>query len=260
MKAAALILALAVITGCNARPAQQADASLIRLEESVDRFWQYIAELNQKAELRVPQLNQELDTLITNAMAELTAYKDDIQTKLAPHAVASTNQMSEDLQLLASKLQTDMTDAKVRSSEYLNELKSMVDQNLDDVRSRITTYTTKLRKRLAKDTEEIRETAATYLGEVQSRATHNLGTVKENVEPYVHQASDDASQKLRDISVRLETQAENFKTQLESTLQELSTSMDGKLEELTKVLSPYATQFREQFETILDKVKETATA
>lgn len=95
---------------------------------------------------------------------------------------------------------------------------------------------------------------------MQSRATQNLDTVKENVEPFVHQTSDTASQKLRDISVRLETQAENFKTQLESTLKELSTSMDGKLEELTKVLSPYATQFREQFETILDKVKETATA
>lgn len=90
-------------------------------------------------------------------MAELTMYKDDVQSKLAPHAVASTTQMSEDLQLLANKLQTDMTDAKERSNEYLNELKSMVDQNLDDVRSRITTYTTKLRKRLTKDTEDIRE-------------------------------------------------------------------------------------------------------
>lgn len=84
--------------------------------------------------------------------------------------------------------------------------------------------------------------------------------MKENVEPHVQEATDAAAQKLREISSRLETEAENFKTQLESSMKELSTSMDGKLEELTKVLTPYATQIREQFETILDKVKETSSA
>lgn len=90
-------------------------------------------------------------------MAELTAYKDDIQTKLSPYAESSTGQLSEDLQLLANKLQKDMLDAKERSTVYLSELKSMVEQNTGDVRTRISTYTNKLRKRLNKDTEEIRK-------------------------------------------------------------------------------------------------------
>lgn len=90
-------------------------------------------------------------------MGEFATYRDEIQSKLAPYTAGSTGQISEDLQLLANRLQKDMTDAKERSTEYLNELKSMVDQNSDDVRSRITTYSNKLRKRLNKDTEEIRE-------------------------------------------------------------------------------------------------------
>ena len=89
-------------------------------------------------------------------MAEVATYRDEIQTKLAPYT-GSTGQLSEDFQLLANRLQKDMTDAKERSTEYVTELKTLVEQNADDVRQRITTYTNKLRKRLNKDTEEIRE-------------------------------------------------------------------------------------------------------
>lgn len=242
----------------------------------MDRFWKYVSDLNQQADgvvetLKTSQLTRELDTLITDTMAELTAYKEDIQTKITPYAEASTGQLSEDLQLLANKLQKDMLDAKERSTEYLGELKTMMEQNTDDVRSRISTYTHKLKKRLNKDTEEIRNTVATYMGELHSRTSQNLDAVKERVEPFVHQASDTATKKLSDISVmlksqaeglgqQLETQAEGLKTQLEATAQDLRTSLEGKIDELTELFSPYATQIREQVESIIDKVKETASA
>ncbi|XP_039662541.1 apolipoprotein Eb [Perca fluviatilis] len=273
MKTVALILALTVITGCNAR-AVLPDATLKSWEDTVDRFWQYVDELNQKAdgvvqELKASQLTRELDTLISDSMAELAVYRDDIQTKLTPYTDSSTGQLAQDMQLLGNKLQKDMLDAKERSVEYLGELKTMMEQNTDDVRSRISTYTHKLKKRLNKDTEEIRNTVATYVGELQSRTSQNIGAVKENVEPYVQQATDTASQKLSDIStilktqadnlgLQLETQAEGIKTQLEATAQELRTSLEGKIDQLTDMISPFATQIREQIENIMEKVKETA--
>ncbi|KAI3361196.1 hypothetical protein L3Q82_013396 [Scortum barcoo] len=276
MKAVAVILALAVITGCNARAVRQADATPNRWEDTVDRFWQYISELNQKADgvvqdLKASQLSRELDTLITDTMAELATYRDDMQAKLSPYTESSTSQMTQDLQLLVNKLQKDMLDAKERSTEYLGELKAMVEQNSNDVHNRISSYTHKLRKRLDKDTEEIRNTVATYLGEIQSRTSQNLETVREHVEPYVQQAGDTATKKLGDISSmlrsqaeglghQLETQADGLRTQLESTAQDLRTSLEGKIDELTELLSPYAAQFREQVQNIMDKVKETATA
>lgn len=90
-------------------------------------------------------------------MAELATYRDDIQTKLSPYTESSTGQLTQDLQLLANKLQQDMLDAKERSTQYVGELKTMVEQNADDVHSRINAYTHKLKKRLNKDTEEIRK-------------------------------------------------------------------------------------------------------
>lgn len=90
-------------------------------------------------------------------MAELTKYREDIQTKLAPYTDISSGQLSQDMQLLFNRLQKDMTEAKDRSTEYVRELKSMMEQNSEDARSRMITYTNKLRKRLDKDTEEIRE-------------------------------------------------------------------------------------------------------
>ncbi|TMS10590.1 Apolipoprotein Eb [Larimichthys crocea] len=114
-------------------------------------------------------------------------------------------------------------------------------------------------------------TVATYVGEIQSRVTQNLDAAREQVEPYVQQAGDTANKKLTDISSMLKTQAEDLgqqlgtqaegiKTQLEATAQELRTSLEGKIDELTELFSPLATQIREQLETIVDKVKETAAS
>lgn len=90
-------------------------------------------------------------------MAELSKYREDIQTKLAPYTDSSSGLLFQDMQLLFNKLQKDMTEAKERSTEYLQELKSMMEQDSDNARSRMNNYTNKLRKRLDKDTEEIRE-------------------------------------------------------------------------------------------------------
>lgn len=104
-----------------------------------------------------PLKSSTSSTLITDTMAELAKYRDDVQTKMMPLTETSAGLMSQDLQLLINRLQRDMLDAKERSADYLGELKTMMEQNSDDVRSRINTYSNKLRKRLNKDTEEIRK-------------------------------------------------------------------------------------------------------
>lgn len=53
------------IIGCNAR-AVLPDATLKSWEDTVDRFWEYVSELNQKAdgvvqELKASQLTRELE-------------------------------------------------------------------------------------------------------------------------------------------------------------------------------------------------------
>ncbi|XP_049587737.1 apolipoprotein Eb [Syngnathus scovelli] len=274
MKAVALVLVLAVLTGCNARVVRQADATPDHWVQTVDRFWEYVSDLNQKADgvvqtIKSSQLNRELDTLIMDTMAELTTYKNDMQAKLS--ASAPTGQLATDLQLLANRLQKDMLDAKERSGDYLAELKTMVETNSGDVRGRINAYTNKLRKRLSKDTEDIRNIVATYLGELQSRTSQNLDAVRQQVEPFVEQAGDTASQKMSDLSTvlktqaqglgqQLESQAEGLRTQLEATAEELRTSLEGKLDELTELFAPLTAQIREKLDTIVESVKVTASA
>lgn len=52
--------------GCNARAVSQADATPNNWEDTVDRFWLYVSELNQKADgvvqdLKASQLSRELE-------------------------------------------------------------------------------------------------------------------------------------------------------------------------------------------------------
>lgn len=54
------------ISGCNARAVRQADATPNPWEDTVDRFWQYISDINTKADgvlenLKVSQFNRELE-------------------------------------------------------------------------------------------------------------------------------------------------------------------------------------------------------
>lgn len=97
-------------------------------------------------------------TLITDAVAELKVYRENVEAKLSPYATKETSeQLKQELDLLTSKLQNDMHDAKERATQYLQELKTLMVQNSDDVRNRIQSYTRKLKKRLGKDIDEIRK-------------------------------------------------------------------------------------------------------
>lgn len=84
-------------------------------------------------------------------MAELTKYREDIQTKVATYTDSASGQIFQDTELLFNKFHGDMTAAKARVTEYLQES----NQNTDDVYSHMPIN--KLKKRLDKDTKEIRE-------------------------------------------------------------------------------------------------------
>merc|ERR1711931_282883 len=94
-------------------------------------------------------------------------------------------------------------------------------------------------------------------GEVQSRASQNMDMVKERVEPIVSQAQESAAEKLGSFSALLKTQAVDLGQQLEVTAQDLRTALETKIDELTELLSPYASKIREHVQTVMDKVKET---
>ncbi|XP_059195473.1 apolipoprotein Eb-like [Centropristis striata] len=265
MKTVALFLALAVITGCNARAVSKANATPNDWEKTVDQFCLYVSDVNQKAggvvqDLKVSQLSKELDTLITDSMAELATYRDDSQTKIVPFTKTSHSQMSQYPQALSTKLQKDMLDTKGHAVKYLHELKTLMDQNRNDVRRQINTYANKLKYHLNRETDEIRHTVATYLGELQYRTSHNLHYPK----PYVKQVSDTANKQMSDITTLLHTQAQGLgqhlqnqaqgiRTHVGAVAESLHTNLEGKMHDLTGVRddSPYATNVREQIKNVM---------
>ncbi|MCX7564624.1 apolipoprotein A1/A4/E family protein, partial [Xanthomonadaceae bacterium XH05] len=138
MKFVAVILALAIISGCHGNFLFQ-DEPKNRWEEAVDQFWNHVSKLTSRAEemrdnIKATQLGRELDTLISDTMMELQMYKDDMHSKLGPYAQETAQKFNEDLQLLASKLRTHMEEARDRVTEYTQELQAMVQQNTEDVK------------------------------------------------------------------------------------------------------------------------------
>lgn len=95
-------------------------------------------------------------TLIQDSMSELTMYKDDLETKLAPYTQEAAERMAIDLQKMGDKLREHMSEAREQMEKYSVELQTMMEQNADDVRARVSAYNRKLKKRLTKDTEAIK--------------------------------------------------------------------------------------------------------
>ena len=97
-----------------------------------------------------------LSTLIQDSMDELTVYRQDMQTKLAPYTQEAAQRLGDDLEWLGKKLRIHMEDGREQMEKYSAELQTMMEQNADDVRVRVSAYTRKMKKRLNKDAQEIK--------------------------------------------------------------------------------------------------------
>ncbi|KAK6323514.1 hypothetical protein J4Q44_G00058530 [Coregonus suidteri] len=268
MKAVAVILALAVLSGCHAWVLPMQDEPQTPWEKTIDQFKDYITDLNSKADekvknIRASQLSRELDTLITDTMSELNMYSDDMKTKLGPLAKDAAERLGKDMQLLLNKLQAHMTEAKDRTTVYTQELQTMLEQNANDVRNRVNTYSRKLNKRLSKDTQEISSKVTTYFEELQSRTTSRVESVRDRFQPYYVQIRERAVDKMTTLSKLLTTQAEKVKDKLESraeevreqlekTTENLRTTLEGKMEELRTWFNPYGLKIRDQAKAIME--------
>uniref|UniRef100_A0AAY4DLX0 Apolipoprotein Eb n=1 Tax=Denticeps clupeoides TaxID=299321 RepID=A0AAY4DLX0_9TELE len=244
MKVVAAILALAVFSG---------QISIVKLidqpkepwEDAVDRFWQYVADVNSRAEemKKTLQIDDILMTnqfnLISNTMSELSMYRDDLHNKLGPLAKNTAELLQQDFLLLADKLEADMKDAKERTVMYTTELQTLVEQNTAEVRNRLNTYTRKLKKRLGKDTED---KMSVYFGELQSRINDRVDDVKLRVNPYLTEMHEQTKEKLsalgqmlkshtEEMRENLETKANDLRQKLEKTQENLRTTLEGKAED-----------------------------
>ncbi|XP_072530551.1 apolipoprotein Ea [Salminus brasiliensis] len=257
MKFLAVILALSVFSGCHGRFLFQ-DEPKARWEETVDQFWEYVADLSSKAEgmrdnIKSTQLGRELDTLISDSMAELQMYSDDMQSKFGPYAQETAERFQGDLKLLMNKLQTHMEEAKDRVTEYGQELQTMVEQNADDVKNRVNSYVRKLKKRLSKDTQEINKKMATYFEEVQSRTAQGVEDVRERLAPYFDVVRQNAEGKFTTLTELLKTQAEDMKEKLEAQLEELRNRIEKTNENLRATIQDKINWFQQLTTQIQEK-------
>ncbi|XP_061597230.1 apolipoprotein Eb-like [Cololabis saira] len=260
MKVFAVILALAVFSGCQARSIAPEEWRST-LEDTVDKLKEYMTDMNTRAEevvkdIRSHQISRELDTLFQDSVAEMSMYKDDLHTKLAPYTQEATERLGRDLQRMAGKLGEHMTDARQQMDLYGQELRTMVELNTDDVRNRLSAYSRKLNKRILKDTEEMKRVVGDYFSELHSRSSDHAEDLRARLDPYFAQVRVNAQAKMTTINDLLKSQmetvkgqiqtaAEDIKERFEDTTEDLTSALGGQMETLRNWFQPYITQIRE---------------
>ncbi|XP_034017415.1 apolipoprotein Ea [Thalassophryne amazonica] len=262
MRALALILALAVISGCHGRSV----SSLVSKnpknpwEMTVEAFKNYFDDIDSKAkmmlkDIKSSELSRELSTLIQDSMSELAMYRDDLQTKLAPYTQAAGERMSEDLKQLYLKVQDHMNNAKNQMANYGQELQSMVEQNTEDFNARVSTYTRKLKKRLNKDMQEIKKNIDDYFVDFQSSTSENMEKVKLRFQPYFGQLRDNAGAKIGSLGELLKSQMEKAKDKLETTAENIKEQLDKTGEAIQSTMENRMENVRDWFQSVAHKMK-----
>jgi len=84
-------------------------------------------------------------------MSELALYRDNLNTKLGPFTQERAEALARDLQLMGTKLQTNMAEAGGRATDYSQELRNVLEQSASDLSTTFNAYARKIRKRVNKD-------------------------------------------------------------------------------------------------------------
>lgn len=96
-------------------------------------------------------------------MAELSAYRADLEDKLAPSVREAAKRLDKDLREMLERLRERASKAGEQMEQYRQELQTVVEQNSDDVRRTVATYTRKMNKRLNNDAAEFKRLALVSL-------------------------------------------------------------------------------------------------
>ncbi|XP_057684309.1 apolipoprotein Ea isoform X2 [Corythoichthys intestinalis] len=255
MKVFLVIVALAAISNCQAKSFYYDDPSTAWEEF----FEEYMSALNLKADeivknIKTSQIGRELDTLIQDSVAELTAYRSDLETKLAPYTRETIGRLSGDLQGVAELLRERVNNAREQMDNYGQELRTMVEQNTDDVRLRVSTYVRKMKKRLNKEAADIQNQVTTYLEKIQTRTSNNIEDFRQLVDPYYTQVRDSTQAKISSLNDLLKSQVANMKDAIgstadavtkryEKTSQDIYSTVQETMEDLGSWLQPYVAMF-----------------
>nr|XP_057903177.1 apolipoprotein Ea isoform X2 [Doryrhamphus excisus]XP_057903178.1 apolipoprotein Ea isoform X2 [Doryrhamphus excisus]XP_057903179.1 apolipoprotein Ea isoform X2 [Doryrhamphus excisus]XP_057903180.1 apolipoprotein Ea isoform X2 [Doryrhamphus excisus] len=260
MRVFLIIVTLAVISGCQARSVVQ-DEFTTPWEAAVENFKNYMTALNEKADgmvkdIKSSQIKRELDTLIQDSMAELDAYREDLEIKLAPYTQETAKRLGSELRGLAEHLYDHMIMYRDQMETYSQELNTLVKQNADDIRLKVSAYTRKMKKRLSKDTMEIKTHVATYFEKLQARTSNNMEDLRVRLQPYFAQVRDNTQAKITTLNDLLKAQVESMKDQIQSTADDIKESYEKTSENLRSTLQDKMEELRSWFQPFVSMITE----
>ncbi|XP_061839476.1 apolipoprotein Ea [Nerophis lumbriciformis] len=260
MRVFAVILALAVFSGCQARSFFQDDLTE-PWEAAVENFKNYMTALNEKADemvqnIKSSQIKRELDTLIQDSMAELDTYRDNLESKLAPYTELTAKRLSSELRGMGEHLYDNVVMAREQMDTYAADLNILMKQNADDIRQKVGAYTRKMNKRLSKNTMEIKTRVATYVEKLQSRATDNMEDLRERLLPYIAQVRDNAQAKVNTLNDLLRLQAESMKEQIVSTSHDIQEGYEKTSDNLRSTLMDKMEELRGWFQPFVSMISD----
>ncbi|KAJ7303975.1 hypothetical protein JRQ81_011491 [Phrynocephalus forsythii] len=251
-------------TGSWANPVFQEEPRS-KWEETVEVFWDYVTRIGNAADdvttqIKSSQISKELDGLITDTMAEVEAYTDDLRSKLGPYAQEVQQRLTAEVSTLSGKLRGDMEETKSKVVQYTNDARVMIDHNLDVLRSQLGLYMRKLKKRLSKDAEDLRRKMAAYTEEVRASTGEKVDAVRQSLQPYLSKIREKGQERFQALQQAVGEQGKMVHEQLSSRAQELHDHLRDKAEEVKGSFDQFAEKMNQWFAPYLQDISNQVQA
>ncbi|KAJ0000014.1 hypothetical protein NQD34_011856 [Periophthalmus magnuspinnatus] len=141
---AVLVLAIAVLSGCNAN-LFYADAPKPQMEVLTDAFWDYIAKATQTADdtlqmIRKSQLGEEINARLMESADIASKYAVTLQEQLPPAAQDLMTKITSEADTLRNVLTQELSSVRGQLEPYTEQMKTQIQQRVEQLKNELAIY------------------------------------------------------------------------------------------------------------------------
>lgn len=206
-------------------------------------------------ELQSSQVTQELTVLMEDTMAEVKAYKKELEEQLGPMAEETRARLAKEVQAAQARLGADMEDLRNRLGQYRTEVQTMLGQSTEELRARLATHLRKMRKRLMRDADDLQKRLAVYRAGAQEGAERGVSAIRERLEPLVEQGRQRTAKLGAGAAQPLRDRAQILGARIRGRFEEIGNQARDRLEEMREQMEEQSQQMRLQAEMIQARLK-----
>ncbi|XP_041649635.1 apolipoprotein A-I-like [Cheilinus undulatus] len=249
-----VVLALAVLTGCNAN-LLYADEPKPQLEALTDAFWDYVAKATKSADdtlqmIKSSQFGQDVTARLTDSADAATLYTQRVHEQLPPAAQEMISTVTMETYALKTRLEEEMATAKAKLDPITEDMKTKIQQQVEQLKQELAPLADM-------DPETLRATLIQKTDELKASLEASVLDLRAQLNPYSEDMRQKVDQHLQDFKERVVPVTERVHSEVTQRVQQARDMAIPYVEEIREKLDPLAKDVQDRLTALYESFTQT---